>query len=55
MVSGVDELVAQCAAALALVEPVGQQDEPMPVVVQAAYVAWESRDTIDSPMDSALR
>ncbi len=33
-------IVAQCAAALALVEPIGQQDEPMPVVVLAAFVAW---------------
>ncbi|MEF2871716.1 MAG: hypothetical protein U0O07_03125 [Bifidobacterium catenulatum] len=41
MVSGVYELVAQRAAALALVEPVGQQDKPVPVVVQATYVAWE--------------
>ena len=40
---GVYELVAQRAAALALVEPVGQQDEPVPAVLQAAYVVRQSR------------
>lgn len=39
VVLGVYELVAQRAAALALVEPVGQQDEFAPVVVQTACVA----------------
>ena len=33
-----DELMAEGAAALALVEPVSQQDESVPVVVQTAYV-----------------